>query len=122
MLATFQALAEPSRLKIVELLRRGPRSVGAIGERLELAQPQVSKHLAVLKAAGLVEVEARANQRFYELRAAPLAEMHGWLEQYRQLWDQRFSQLDDVLEDLKRDEQKRSHTRPERRHGRPTSR
>lgn len=120
MLATFQALAEPNRLRIVELLRRGPRAVGAIGERLQLRQPQVSKHLAVLKAAGLVEVDARANQRFYELRAAPLAEMDGWLMQYRQLWDERFTQMDEVLEDLKHAEQR--NPKPEKRHGRNQSR
>ncbi|MBK7861425.1 MAG: winged helix-turn-helix transcriptional regulator [Archangiaceae bacterium] len=118
MLATFQALAEPNRLRIVELLLRGPRAVGAISEKLELRQPQVSKHLAVLKAAGLVEVEARANQRLYELRAAPLAQMHGWLMQYRQLWEERHRQMDEVLEDLKREQQRRSHPKPEQRHGR----
>ena len=65
MLATFQALAEPNRLRIVELLRRGPRAVGSIGEKLQLRQPQVSKHLSVLKAAGLVEMEARRILRLH---------------------------------------------------------
>ena len=61
--ATFAALGEPNRFRIVELLRAGPRPVNEIGDRLRLNQPQVSKHLRVLKAAGLVDVEARAQQR-----------------------------------------------------------
>jgi DNA-binding transcriptional ArsR family regulator len=103
----FAALSEPNRFRIVELLRGGPRSVNEIGLRLELAQPQVSKHLRVLKDVGLVEVEARAQQRLYELRPAPLKAMHQWLERYRRLWDERFDELDIVLEEMKRKEKKR---------------
>jgi DNA-binding transcriptional ArsR family regulator len=97
---TFAALAEPNRFRIVELLRAGARSVNEIGDRLELNQPQVSKHLRVLKEAGLVEVEARAQQRVYELRAKPLRELHDWLERYRKLWDARFDALDGLLVEL----------------------
>ncbi len=75
MFETFAALAEPNRFRIVELLRTGPRAVNDIGERLHLNQPQVSKHLRVLKEAGLVDVQARAQQRLYELRAKPLREL-----------------------------------------------
>jgi len=99
---TFAALAEPNRFRIVELLRGGPRTVNDIGDRLDLNQPQVSKHLRVLKAAGLVEVEPRAQQRLYELRAAPLRELHDWLERYRELWDARFKALDDLLEEMEK--------------------
>src|SRR4051794_15832879 len=100
MLETFAALADPNRFRIVELLRAGPRPVGDIGEQLDLRQPQVSKHLRVLKDAGLVDVQPRAQQRVYELRAEPLCELHQWLEQYRMLWDERFRQLDELLEEL----------------------
>jgi DNA-binding transcriptional ArsR family regulator len=103
---TIAALAEPNRFRIVELLRTGPRSVNDIGERLELAQPQVSKHLRVLKEVGLVDVEARAQQRLYELRPAPLKAMHQWLERYRRLWEERFDELDGVLEEMQRTEKK----------------
>jgi DNA-binding transcriptional ArsR family regulator len=106
MLATFAALAEPSRFRIVELLRGGARPVGEIVDRLSMQQPQVSKHLRVLKDAGLVGVEARAQQRLYQLRAVPLRELHDWLEDYRILWDERFAGLDDVIEDLKERERK----------------
>jgi DNA-binding transcriptional ArsR family regulator len=98
---TFAALSEPNRFRIVELLRSGPRAVNDIGDRLKLNQPQVSKHLRVLKDAGLVEVQPRAQQRLYELRAEPLRRMHDWLEKYRQLWDARFDEMDELLEELK---------------------
>jgi len=98
---TFAALAEPNRYQIVELLRSGPRAVNDIGERLRLRQPQVSKHLGVLKQAGLVAVTPRAQQRLYELRPEPLRQLRDWLERYRQLWDARFNELDELIEELK---------------------
>jgi DNA-binding transcriptional ArsR family regulator len=103
-IGTLAALAEPNRFRIVELLRSGPRPVNDIGGRLRLNQPQVSKHLRVLKDAGLVDVQPRAQQRLYELRAQPLRELHGWLERYRQLWDARFAELDELIEELKEKE------------------
>jgi DNA-binding transcriptional ArsR family regulator len=97
----FAALGEPNRFRIVELLRAGPRPVNDIGERLRLNQPQVSKHLRVLKAAGLVDVQPRAQQRLYELRAQSLQQLHGWFERYRALWEARFEELDQLVEELK---------------------
>ena len=108
---TFAALAEPNRFRIVELLRSGPRPVNDIGQRLQLNQPQVSKHLRVLKEAGLVDVQPRAQQRLYELRAQPLRAMHGWLDRYRQVWDARFDELDELVETLKRKEKTDGRTR-----------
>lgn len=101
---TFAALAEPNRLRIVELLRSGARSVNDIGARLEMSQPLVSKHLRVLKDAGLVEVEPRAKQRIYELRPKPLREMHAWLERYRKVWAVRFESLDQLVAELEEKE------------------
>src|SRR3989475_6387728 len=98
---TLSALAEPTRLQIVELLRAKPRAVGEIVERLGLRQPQVSKHLRVLSEAGLVEARPLAQQRIYSLRAQPLKELDEWLDPYRRTWDGRFPQLRDVLPDLK---------------------
>lgn len=103
MFETFAALAEPSRFRIVELLRGGARTVNEIGAKLDLAQPQVSKHLRVLKQAGLVEVEPRAQQRVYELRGKPLRELSQWLERYRKIWDARFEALDELLVDLEKE-------------------
>jgi DNA-binding transcriptional ArsR family regulator len=100
-LTTLSALAEPNRLRIVELLRTKPLAVGAIGDELELRQPQVSKHLKVLREAGLVTVEVRAQQRLYELRAEPFQELDQWLERYRAMWDARLGRLDDYLQTMK---------------------
>jgi len=106
-LETLTALAEPNRLRIVEFLRTGPRPVGEIGEKLRLQQPQVSKHLRVLRHAGLVDVEARAQLRLYELRAEPLRELNEWLERFRSIWDERFEQLDEYLIEMQRKEKAR---------------
>lgn len=104
MTETFAALAEPNRFRIVELLRSGPRTVNGISDRLQIRQPQVSKHLGVLKEAGLVDVQARAQQRHYELRPHSLRRLHQWLERYRQFWDVRFDQLDALVDELKQRE------------------
>lgn len=97
---TFSALSEPNRLRIVELLRRGPMTVGEIAERLGLRQPQASKHLRVLLEAGLVEVQADANRRHYKLRTEPFQVMDTWLETYRKIWSERFDNLDNYLQKL----------------------
>ncbi|MDQ0060229.1 DNA-binding transcriptional ArsR family regulator [Paenibacillus harenae] len=97
---TFSALAEPNRLRIVDLLANGPLPVGEIAERLQLRQPQASKHLRVLLEAGLVEVEAEANRRNYKLRIEPLKELDAWLERYRQIWNERYDNLERYLKQL----------------------
>lgn len=99
MMATLTALAEPNRLQIVELLRGGPRAVGDIVDRLQLRQPQVSKHLRVLSEAGLVEARPEANRRIYRLRPEPLRELDDWLQGYRRLWNARLDRLDAVLQE-----------------------
>jgi DNA-binding transcriptional ArsR family regulator len=101
---SFAALADPNRLRIVGLLREGPKPVGLIAQSLTLNQPQVSKHLNVLKKARLVEVEARAQQRLYRIDAAGFRSLHDWLESYRRLWDARFDHMDAVIADMLRNE------------------
>ena len=101
---TLSALGEPNRFRIVELLRTGPRSVNDIRGRLRLRQSQVSQHLTVLKAAGLVEAEPRAQQRLYKLRVQPVKQLHKWLDRYRCIWEERFVQLDELVEEIKRKE------------------
>lgn len=99
-IATFSALSEPNRLRIVELLAYGPLTVGEIADRLQIRQPQASKHLRVLLEAGLVEVQPDANRRHYRLRFDPLQQMDVWLSQYRKMWSERFDNLDDYLRKL----------------------
>lgn len=114
MLAVFAALAEPNRLRIVELLRSGPRPVNDITVELELGQPQVSKHLRVLKDAGLVEVTPRAQQRLYALRPEGLRSVHAWLERYRQLWDARLDAMDELVAELEAKEKDRGRNKNKR--------
>lgn len=97
---SIAALADPNRFRIVELLRTGARPVNDIADALSLNQPQVSKHLKVLKESGWVDVEPRAQQRLYQLQPGPLRELSIWLERYRRVWDERFSTMDDLLDDL----------------------
>lgn len=111
MMETLQALAEPNRFQIVELLRDGPRPVGDMVHRLGLRQPQVSKHLRVLSDAGLVDVRVDAQRRIYALRAAPLKELEVWIERYRRVWEGNFQRLDSVLQELKAKEKKRGRTK-----------
>ena len=101
MIATLSALAEPNRLRIVDLLRDGPRPVGEIVDRLRLQQPQVSKHLRILGEVGLVAVRPDAQRRIYALRPEPLQELDAWLESYRQLWEGNYERLDALLGELK---------------------
>jgi DNA-binding transcriptional ArsR family regulator len=95
------ALAEPNRLRIVELLREGPCSVGEISKRLYLHQPQVSKHLRVLSDTGLVIANQVAQQRIYQLQAGPFEELDIWLDTFSQLWKGRLDTLDDYLQQIK---------------------
>lgn len=97
---TFAALGEPSRLRIVELLRTGPLSVGEIVERLGIRQPQASKHLRVLGESGIVTVEPRHRLRIYRLRADPFDAVADWVDSFHQLWQTRLDSLEDFLQTL----------------------
>lgn len=100
MMTTFEALADPTRRRILDLLREQPRLVGELATLLELSQPGISKHLRVLREVGLVSVRQDAQRRWYELRSEPLAEVDKWLTSYRYLWEARFDRLDDYLQEL----------------------
>jgi DNA-binding transcriptional ArsR family regulator len=95
---TFEVLAEPTRREILDLLRERERSVGEIVDRIPISQPGVSKHLRVLRAAGLVDVRADAQRRIYGLRPEPLSEIDAWLEPYRRLWAGRLDALERHLD------------------------
>lgn len=96
----FGALSEPSRLRIVELLRTGPMSVGEIAEALDIRQPQVSKHLRVLGDSRLVTSESVARKRIYHLEPEPFEEIGQWLESFEQLWEVRLDSLGSYLESI----------------------
>jgi DNA-binding transcriptional ArsR family regulator len=96
---SFAVLAEPTRREILDLLRDGERPVGELVDRLDLSQPAVSKHLRVLREAGMVEVRPEAQRRLYRLRLEPLVEIDEWLAPYRRMWSRSLDHLDQHLED-----------------------
>ena len=100
--APFTALGDPARRRILELLRERERPVNELVERLKLSQPGVSKHLRVLREAGLVRVRPDGQLRWYGLRAEPLAEVDKWLPTYRELWGGRLDALERHLDEGER--------------------
>ena len=94
----IEVLAEPNRRQILDLLRDGERPVGELVTSLRLTQPAVSKHLRVLKDAGLVDVRRDAQRRLYRIRPEPLAELDAWLEPYRKLWRESLDRLERHLD------------------------
>lgn len=96
----FNAIAEPRRRELVDLLAGGERPVNDLVAATGLAQPQVSKHLRVLREVGVVSVRERGRQRLYRLDAIALKPVHDWVRDYARLWDDRFSELDAVLGEL----------------------
>jgi DNA-binding transcriptional ArsR family regulator len=101
----FNAIAEPRRRQIVEVLAGGERSVNDVVRALGLAQPQVSKHLRVLREVGVVAAREDGRRRLYRLNGHALKPVHDWVKSYEQSWTERFGQLDDVLEELKQKEE-----------------
>jgi DNA-binding transcriptional ArsR family regulator len=101
----FNAVAEPRRRQILDVLAEGERPVNDLVLELGLTQPQVSKHLKVLREVGLVEVRDEGRQRVYRLNGRPLQPIHDWVREYELTWSERFDSLDELLEDLKEKEQ-----------------
>ena len=101
---TFNAVAEPRRREILDLLATGEHAVNDLVELLGLAQPQVSKHLRVLREVGAVDVLQDGRRRVYRLNGHALKPIHDWVRRYEQTWSERFEALDDVLEELKEKE------------------
>jgi DNA-binding transcriptional ArsR family regulator len=100
----FNAVAEPRRRQLLDVLASGERPVNDLVAALGLAQPQVSKHLRVLREVGLVEVRDDGRQRVYRLNPAPLQGIYDWVRAYERMWSARFDRLDAVLEELKQEE------------------
>jgi DNA-binding transcriptional ArsR family regulator len=101
----FNAVAEPRRRQILDVLAGGERPVNELVHRLGIAQPQVSKHLRVLREVGAVDVRDEGRQRLYRLNGRALKPIHDWVKEYEQTWSERFELLDTVLDDLKEKEE-----------------
>lgn len=100
----FNAVAEPRRREILDVLAEGERPVNELVALLGVAQPLVSKHLRVLREVGLVNVRDQGRQRMYRLNGEPLKPIHDWVKAYEQTWNERFDALDDLLGELKEEE------------------
>lgn len=98
----WNAVAEPRRRELLGVLAGGERPVGELVDALGIAQPQVSKHLRVLREVGAVQVREAGRQRLYSIDATALKPIHDWVKDFERLWSERFAALDDVLVDLKR--------------------
>jgi DNA-binding transcriptional ArsR family regulator len=99
--AVFSALADPTRRAILARLSQGDRSVGELVEPFAMSQPAISRHLKVLERAGLISRTRQATTRLSHLEAEPLKEASDWLARYRELWEERYERLDELLETLK---------------------
>jgi DNA-binding transcriptional ArsR family regulator len=106
--ATFAALADPTRRAILARLAAGEASVTELARPFRLSQPAISKHLKVLERAGLISKGQNAQMRPRRLEAKPLAEVAGWLEEYRRFWEGSFERLDGLLDDMKAKTKKRT--------------
>jgi len=100
----FNAVAEPRRRQILDILSAGERPVNELVTLLGLAQPVVSKHLRVLREVGLAEVRDEGRRRMYRLNSQPLEPIHDWVKSYEQSWSKRFERLDAVVQELKESE------------------
>jgi DNA-binding transcriptional ArsR family regulator len=100
----FNAVAEPRRRQILDLLAGGERPVNDLVRKMGIAQPRVSKHLRVLRDVGAVEVREQGRQRLYRLNGRALKPIHDWIKDYEDSWSERFELMDAVLEELKREE------------------
>ena len=101
----FNAVAEPRRREILDALAGGEQAVNDLAGRLGLAQPQVSKHLRVLREVGAVRVRDQGRRRLYRLNGTALKPIHDWVAGFEQAWSERFDELDAVLDDLGRDQE-----------------
>jgi DNA-binding transcriptional ArsR family regulator len=96
----FNAIAEPGRRQLLDALGDGEATVGDLVERLGMRQPQVSKHLAVLRAVGVVEVRAEGRHRWYRINGAALKPLHDWVRRFERTWNDRLDRLDDLVAEL----------------------
>jgi DNA-binding transcriptional ArsR family regulator len=100
----FNAVAEPRRRQILDVLAGGERPVNDLVSLLGVGQPQVSKHLRVLREVGLVDVRDEGRQRMYRLNGRSLKPIHDWIKRYERTWNERYDAMDELLDELKRKE------------------
>jgi len=97
---TFQAIADPVRRDILELLADKPMTVNAVAEKFEISRPAISKHLRVLKECGIIEIQSKGRERYCEIRPTQLIPAFLWIEQYKKLWEERIDSFEEYLIEL----------------------
>lgn len=97
----FQAIADPTRRDILSLIAQEPLNLSSIAENFDVSRPAISQHIKILDESGLVVLRKKGRQRFCSIRPQKIKEVDEWLKQFRQLWEDRFNQLDQVLNNLK---------------------
>ncbi len=99
----FQAIADPNRRAILSLLAQQRLTLNGVAENFHISRPAVSRHIKILKECGLVVITPQGRERYVEARFDKLEEVTRWVEQYRQLWEEKFDRLDDLLEEMKKE-------------------
>jgi DNA-binding transcriptional ArsR family regulator len=99
----FQAIADPNRRAILGLLAKQRLTLNGVADNFRISRPAVSRHIKILAECGLVYISQQGRERYCEVRLDKLREVSDWVEQYRQLWEQRFDRLDDILEEMKKE-------------------
>ena len=108
---TFNAIAEPKRRRVLQMLANGELPVNDIVDRLGWSQPVVSKHLGVLKEVGLVSVRKDGRQRLYRLEGEHLKPIHDWVKSFERFWEERLDRLDEYLQELQKEEKQNDRTK-----------
>ncbi len=104
----FQAIADPTRREIINLIAYQSLNLNAIAENFPMSRPAISQHIKVLTECGLIIIKKQGRERYCEARLQQLNEVSVWIERYRRLWDEQFEALDEVLEELKAKEKKKN--------------
>jgi DNA-binding transcriptional ArsR family regulator len=104
----FQAIADPTRREIINLIAFAPMNLNSIAENFDMSRPAISQHIKVLTECGLITIRRQGRERFCEAKLQQLSQVSAWIEQYRQFWESKFSALDDLLEEMKTKKSKRS--------------
>lgn len=97
----FQAIADPTRREIINLVAYSPLNLNAIADNFDVSRPAISQHIKILEECGLINIKKQGRERFCEIQLEPLNDVAIWIEKFRKMWEDRFSAIDDMLEDMK---------------------
>jgi DNA-binding transcriptional ArsR family regulator len=97
----FQAIADPTRREIINLIAHNPLNLNAIAENFDVSRPAISQHIKILIECGLINIKKQGRERYCEVQAEPLNDVSRWIENFRKMWDERFNRIDDILNEMK---------------------